>query len=208
MSLKISEVTRNHFFHLLYRFHHVDRTQQSSYDVFLSFRGEDTRSHFASHLYRTLCQRGVVIFNDDVDMRNGLKVTASLVRVIQKSRMAIIIFSRNYASSAFCLNELVQILKCHAEGRMRILLVFYDVHPSEVRNQSGSYGEAFAKHEERFNYDKDKLQDWRSALRSAANFSGYLHKRREEPEDVFIEKITERRIGWRCSSFTFNSGRM
>jgi hypothetical protein len=39
-----------------------------------------------------------------------------------------------------------------------ILPVFYDVDPSEVRKQSGILGEAFVKHEKRFQQDYEMVQ--------------------------------------------------
>ncbi|AES75155.1 TIR domain protein [Medicago truncatula] len=48
------------------------------------------------------------------------------------------------------LQELEKICECVRVSGKHVLLVFYDVDPSEVRKQSGIYCEAFAKHEQRF----------------------------------------------------------
>ena len=40
-------------------------TGRWKYDVFLSFRGEDTRYKFMGHLYEALIQKGIVTFKDD-----------------------------------------------------------------------------------------------------------------------------------------------
>jgi len=65
------------------------------------------------------------------------------------------------------------ILECSkSEGRL-FLPVFYDVDPSQIRNLTGTYAEAFAKHEVRFGDEKGKVQKWRDALRQAANVSGW-----------------------------------
>jgi len=56
------------------------------------------------------------------------------------------------------------------QGTMRI---FYNVEPSDVRNQTGSFAEAFTKHEERYLLDMDKVLRWRRALCEAANLSGW-----------------------------------
>ncbi|KAK7270699.1 hypothetical protein RJT34_26047 [Clitoria ternatea] len=42
-----------------------------NYDVFLSFRGEDTRHGFTGHLYNTLCDRGIRTFFDKEELRGG-----------------------------------------------------------------------------------------------------------------------------------------
>jgi len=111
-----------------------------TYDVYLSFRGEDTRYGFTSHLFHALVQRGINSFFDDKDiLRNGDETTSSsLVNAIKQSRIPIVVLSKNYAFSSFCLKELTAILGCFEEkdiknGRL-VFPVFYDVYPSDVRN--------------------------------------------------------------------------
>ena len=87
-------------------------SSQWSYDVFLSFRGEDTRLSFAAHLYVALQRKGVNTFFDDHKIRRGESISPTLVRAIEGSRSSIIILSQNYASSTWCLEELVKILEC------------------------------------------------------------------------------------------------
>jgi len=153
------------------------------YDVFLSFRGSDTRYGFTGNLYKALSDKGIHAFIDDEDLQRGDEIGEALIKAIQHSRMAIVVFSKNYASSSFCLDELLKIIDCaKAKGRF-ILPVFYDVHPSHVRRLSGSYAEALAMHEERFkgsnqnlNDNMDRLQKWKMALNQAANVSGKHYK--------------------------------
>ncbi|XP_054814409.1 TMV resistance protein N-like isoform X1 [Prosopis cineraria] len=163
-----------------------------TYDVFLNFRGEDTRFDFVRNLYNALNQKGIHTFMDDEGLRRGEKITPSLVKAIRESRIAIAIFSRNYASSTFCLDELVQILECiNSKGRL-VLPIFYNVEPSEVRHQKENYAEAFAKHETRFeNCDEAKVQKWRQALRDVANISGFVFRPGQEYECHFIERIVK-----------------
>jgi hypothetical protein len=54
--------------------------------------------------------------------------------------------------------------------------VFYDIDPSEVRKQTGSYADAFARHEERFNGETDRVIKWRGALMDAADLRGWSLK--------------------------------
>ena len=86
--------------------------------------------------------------------------------------ISIIIFSKNYASSTWCLDELVKILECKKNGQM-VLPVFYKVDPSEVRNQKGKFEEALAKNE--VNNIK-KVQRWREALNKVGSISGLTYK--------------------------------
>jgi len=148
-----------------------------TYDVFLSFRGIDTRNNFTGNLYHSLHhQRGIQTFMDDEEIQKGEEITPTLLQAIKQSRIFIAIFSPNYASSTFCLNELVTILECSkSQGRL-FLPVFYDVDPSQIRRLTGSYAEAFAKHEVRFGDEKDRVQKWRDALSQAANVSGWHFK--------------------------------
>jgi len=67
--------------------------------VFLSFRGEDTRASFTSHLYASLQNSGFTVFKDDDSLERGDRISTSLLRAIEQSQIAVIIFSRNYADS-------------------------------------------------------------------------------------------------------------
>jgi hypothetical protein len=149
-------------------------THRFRYDVFLSFRGEDTRNGFTSHLNGILRHNGINTFIDD-ELRRGEEISLELLEAIESSRISIIVFSQNYASSSWCLDELVKILECKKNGQI-VLPVFYRVDPSDVRNQKGNFGEAFAKHEERFRDNMEKVQRWRMALTEAANLSGWHYK--------------------------------
>ncbi|XP_019189412.1 PREDICTED: toll/interleukin-1 receptor-like protein [Ipomoea nil] len=142
------------------------------YDVFLSFRGEDTRKTFTDHLYSALCQTGIRTFRDDEELRKGEYLAPELTRAIQNSKISMIVFSKDYASSRWCLDEVLQIVECKEKGKQIVFPIFYDVDPSQVRKQSGNYGLAFAKHEERFGKG-DKVQNWRDALTKVADMSGW-----------------------------------
>ena len=79
--------------------------QPKKFDVFLSFRGEDTRLGFVGHLYNALCQRGINTFIDN-NLQRGEEISVKLLKVIESSKISIIVFSENYASSSWCLDEL------------------------------------------------------------------------------------------------------
>ncbi|XP_061355776.1 disease resistance protein Roq1-like [Gastrolobium bilobum] len=166
-------------------------TYEWIYDVFLNFRGVDTRKNFTGNLYNSLHERGIHTFIDDEGLNKGEEITPSLLQAIQDSRIFIAVFSKNYASSTYCLKELVMILECSkAQGRL-FWPVFYDVDPSQVRHQSGAYAEALAKHEERYKDDKDMVKEWRKALFQAANMSGSHFLLGSQSEYQFIRKIVE-----------------
>ena len=146
-------------------------THRWDYDVFLSFRGEDTRNNFIGHLYKALCDQGFDTFIDD-DLQKGEEISMELLKVIELSMISIVVFSKNFASSTWCLNELIKIFECRSNGQF-VLPIFYKVNPSEIRKQDGEFGVALAKHEEKFKDDIEKVQSWRKTLTEAANLSGF-----------------------------------
>ncbi|XP_076902003.1 uncharacterized protein LOC143556613 [Bidens hawaiensis] len=181
----------------------VSSVQKSfKYDVFLSFRGEDTRKTFVDHLYHALHDKGIITYKDDEEIEEGKRISDELITAIEDPRFHIIVFSKNYASSSWCLHELVKIMECQKMIDHIAYPIFYDVEPTEVRNQCGTFGEAFAKHEKRsrssiipfnhlcsivasccsgpsslkgFTSDLAKENDfgrWRSALKEAAELAG------------------------------------
>nr|XP_034896452.1 TMV resistance protein N-like isoform X3 [Populus alba] len=161
---------------------------QGAYDVFLSFSGEDTRKTFTDHLYTALVQAGIHTFRDDDELPRGEEISDHLLKAIRESKISIVVFSKGYASSRWCLNELVEILKCRKKKTGQIALpIFYDIDPSDVRKQTGSFAEAFVKHEERSN---EKVKEWREALEEAGNLSGWnLKDMANGHEAKFIQKI-------------------
>jgi len=64
-----------------------------TYDVFLSFRGEDTRRSFIGFLYHGWRHSGINVFIDDDKLRRGEELSLALLATIEESRIAIIVFS-------------------------------------------------------------------------------------------------------------------
>ena len=150
------------------------------YDVFLSFRGEDTRNTFTDHLYHALVQKGIVTFRDGENLERGQSISPELLKAIEQSQFAVVLLSTNYASSKWCLAELAKIVECMKQNRLTILPVFYHVNPSDVRNQMGilasgnqTFAEAFAEHERNPKVKIEDLQAWKSALKEVGNISGW-----------------------------------
>ena len=150
------------------------------YDVFLSFRGEDTRYRFTAHLYHALDQKGIITFIDDERLERGKSISPELLKAIEESQFAVVILSTNYASSKWCLTELAKIVECMKQNKLTILPVFYNVNPSDVRNQMGilatrdqTFAEAFAEHERDPRVKIEDLQAWKAALKEVGNISGW-----------------------------------
>ncbi|XP_073263032.1 disease resistance protein RPV1-like [Populus alba] len=157
------------------------------HDVFLSFRGEDTRVGFTSHLHAALKRKQVPTFVDDQLVR-GDEISASLLRTIEEAKLSVIVFSANYASSKWCLEELAKILERRRNNGQIVIPVFYQVDPSHVRNQAGSFGDAFARLIKKKALAMDKEKSFTDALTDAANLSGWT-LRESQLESEFIEKI-------------------
>jgi hypothetical protein len=115
---------------------------------------------------------------------NPTEISKHLLKAIQESKIYIVVFSKGYASSRWCLNELVEILECKSRKTGQIVLpVFYDIDPSDVRKQTGSFAKAFDSHEERF---KQKVKEWRKALEEAGNLSGWNLNAMENGYDISL----------------------
>ncbi|KAK8633377.1 hypothetical protein V6N13_014223 [Hibiscus sabdariffa] len=146
---------------------------RKKYDVFLSFRGEDTRKNFTDHLYDALKRSGIVTFRDDPKLDTGEEISPQLLRAIQQAWCSVIVFSRTYAFSSWCLEELAEIIKQKNVQGHKVFPIFYDVDPSDLRKQKEKVEEAFAKHKERYKEDKEKILRWRNALTQVANIKGW-----------------------------------
>ncbi|KAK8272766.1 hypothetical protein V6Z12_D11G357900 [Gossypium hirsutum] len=161
---------------------------RKKYDVFLSFRGEDTRKNFTDHLYDALKRSGIITFRDDPKLEADEEIAPELLKAIQQSWCSVIIFSENYAFSGWCLEELAEIYP-----------IFYDMNPSDLRKKKEKVEEAFAKHQERYKEDKDKIQKWRNALTKVANIKGWhLHNRHESE---FIGDIVKKKSAKLCQTY-------
>ncbi|KAM3337613.1 hypothetical protein P3S68_031938 [Capsicum galapagoense] len=160
------------------------------YDVFLSFRGEDTCRTFVSHLYNALEQKGIHTFKDDERLETGKSISGKLLKAIDEARFAVLIFSRSYASSRWCLEELAHIIKCKNELEQIVIPVFYDVSPSDVRHQNPPFAKSFSKHEKKYRDDIEKVQRWRDAFAEAGKISRY-HLQNFKDEAECIKKLVD-----------------
>ncbi|PPS04428.1 hypothetical protein GOBAR_AA16246 [Gossypium barbadense] len=163
---------------------------RKKYDVFLSFRGEDTRNNFTDHLYDALSRSGILTFRDDPKLEAGEEIAPELLNAIQQSWCSVIVFSETYAFSSWCLEELAEIVKQHNNDGHKVFPIFYHVDPSDLRKQKEKVKEAFARHEERYKEDCEKIQRWRNALIQVAAIKGWHLNNRHESE--FIREIVKK----------------
>ncbi|XP_059638691.1 disease resistance protein RPV1-like [Cornus florida] len=144
----------------------------------------ETQKTFADHLYTALLHAGIRTFRDDDGVRRGDHISIELIKAIKESSISIIVFSKNYASSRWCLDELLKIMERKKTVGHMIFPVFYHVDPSDVRKQTGSFAISFAKHKERFMAEMDKTKEdrvekikkWKEALSEVEDLAGLILK--------------------------------
>ncbi|ESR54916.1 hypothetical protein CICLE_v10018973mg [Citrus x clementina] len=78
----------------------MNNPRNNKYDVFLSFRGEETRDSFTSHLYSALCETNIETFIDDQLVR-GNEISQSLLDAIEASSISVIVFSEGCKVGGF-----------------------------------------------------------------------------------------------------------
>ncbi|KAL3744266.1 hypothetical protein ACJRO7_013513 [Eucalyptus globulus] len=149
-----------------------DASPGCDYDVFLSFRGPDSRKGFTSHLYQRLQEARVRVFRDDDELPLGEEIGPQLFRAIDNSKISIPVLSECYASSKWCLFELVRILKCKKEMKQVILPIFYKVEPADVKWLKGTFGDVFNSYKQRFG--DSVVQEWRQALKEVGSLKGLV----------------------------------
>ncbi|XP_071719976.1 uncharacterized protein [Rutidosis leptorrhynchoides] len=164
------------------------------YDVYVSFQGGNTSHSFVDHLYKALKGANLNTISDDQEIQRGLHLKRELKISIERSRACIIVLSENYASSSFCLDELVLIMTFS----YIVIPVFYHVKPKDVRFQINSFGDAMIKHEQKMEAETNvkkrselanKIEKWKEALRQVADLKG--HDANDGPETELIKEILD-----------------
>ncbi|CAN7005399.1 unnamed protein product, partial [Brassica rapa subsp. trilocularis] len=168
-----------------------------THDVFPSFRGADVRRTFLSHIQMEFERKGITPFVDN-EIRRGESIGPELIKAIRESKIAIILLSRNYASSKWCLDELVEIMKCREELGQTVLAVFYEVDPSDVKKLAGDFGRVFRK--TCAGKTNECIERWRKAFAKVATIAGY-HSGSWDNEAAMIKKIATD-ISNRLNNFT------
>ncbi|KAI3495677.1 hypothetical protein L1887_38023 [Cichorium endivia] len=168
----------------------------SSYDVFLSFRGEDTRDSFTDHLYHALKRAGIATFRDNEEIDRGKELKPEIKRAIKESRGSIIVLSQNYAASTWCLDELLLILEQRRECNHFVLPVFYHVDPSDVRKQNKTFSVEVKAYPR---WTDQNVNLWRKALSEVADLAGMVLSGSEteflkEIVDIIHDKLDHKEV--------------
>ncbi|CAI0413148.1 unnamed protein product [Linum tenue] len=159
------------------------------YEVFLSFRGSDTRHQITDILFRFLVHLKIHTFKDDDELRKGEGIWPSLVKAIGQSKIYVPILSKSYAHSRWCLKELVEIVENMRQDKRRIVLpIFYMVDPRDVRHQTGPYRDAFREHEK--NFDRQTIQNWKAALTTVGALKGW-HVTHNDEQSKYADLVSD-----------------
>ena len=149
-------------------------SNNSKCEIFINHRGPDVKKTWASHLYRHLYLNGVRGFLDYQEMQEGENITSQIKEAIASASVHVAIFSKGYADSHWCLNELLLMRDSGAP----IIPVFYDVKPADLRSEHGVYAQALQNLQKKKTYDKPRydshtIENWRNALASISEISGF-----------------------------------
>ncbi|XP_056175515.1 disease resistance protein L6-like [Syzygium oleosum] len=149
----------------------------NDYEVFLSFRGPDTRQGFTDCLYHEMLEANIHVFFDEEELHVGKEIAGELPTAIEKSKIYVPIFSKGYALSPWCLHELAHMVECTKSkpSEKVIMPIFYDVKPRDVRLMSPRYVCALKEHEKKFGC-QTRLK-WEDALKSVAQIKGWELKK-------------------------------
>ncbi|XP_039162979.1 toll/interleukin-1 receptor-like protein [Eucalyptus grandis] len=156
----------------------------SSYEVFLNFRGVDTRHGFTDFLYHGMVGAGILVFRDSESLHVGEEIGAELLQAIENFKIYIPIFSANYASSCWCLRELANMVECtlKSNGNKEILPIFLDVEPVDVKLKTNLYNQTLSKRQKTL---CSEAESWQKALIAVGKIKGWnLKKDEREASDV------------------------
>ncbi|XP_017441276.2 disease resistance protein RPV1-like [Vigna angularis] len=160
------------------------------YDVLINFNGEDIHRKFVSHLNYALSTVGLTTF---LHYHNAVKSTHIQEPILSRCRVAIVVFTQTYSQSAWCLDQLQQIIKWHETYCRHVLPVYYEIQPSDVRLQKGDFGKAL-KETAQQTFSGQELEHgmsrWSHALTKAANFFGWDESNHRSDAEL-VEKIVK-----------------
>ncbi|XP_019094380.1 PREDICTED: disease resistance-like protein CSA1 [Camelina sativa] len=170
----------------LSRLLHDHKHTHSHNQVFINFRGKELRCSFVSHLVDAFKRHGINFFIDK-DEQKGTHRKHLFAR-IKQSRMALTIFSKRYAESRWCLNELAKIKKRAGKRKLQVVPIFFKVKAESVRYQKAEFGRNFWRLAK--NSSGEQIKTWKEALESVSDKMG-LSLRDNSSEADFIEEIVK-----------------
>ncbi|CAG7887012.1 unnamed protein product [Brassica rapa] len=182
----------------------------TNHQVFVSFRGEELRSGFVSHLVEALQRHGINVFIDKLETIG--QDLSNLFARIEESTIALVIFSRRYTESRWCLDEdqgtcrprlaqgwflnlfLSQVVEIASKNTftdfflLQVIPIFFKVEPVTVKHLRGAFGDKFRDREWEYRCDKPRTNRWKEALASVSSKIGLTFDRKSN-ESMFVRII-------------------
>jgi hypothetical protein len=108
---------------------------------------------------------------DAKSLIKGNHALNSINEALHGVRVHLAIFSKGYAESKYCLNELFDMMKSH----VKVIPIFFEgVEPEHLRRiEDGPFVEAFKKHKEKKR--DDDVERWKDALLRASGLMGFRY---------------------------------
>jgi hypothetical protein len=135
------------------------------FDVFLNHRGSDVKRNFAAHLHQALQEAGCRPFLDMESLKKGFHAQKKTYEALGCASVHVAIFSKHYADSDYCLDELCAMI----EMKKLIIPVFYDVSPNDLdcKLHNGPYAEKMDV------WRTSEVKKWKDALCMVAQLTGF-----------------------------------
>ncbi|KFK21893.1 hypothetical protein AALP_AAs74023U000200 [Arabis alpina] len=154
--------------------------------VFINFRGSDLLHSFVGHLVEAFKRVGLSVFTDEGETLSGNEL---LLKRIEESRIAIVIFSSGYTESTCCLDELLKIKERMDEGKLLVIPIFYKLKPLQVRQLEGNFGvrlwNLWRTHREH------RIIKWKEALESVGGMMGFLFEEDRSEGELITSIVKE-----------------
>ncbi|CAE6219067.1 unnamed protein product [Arabidopsis arenosa] len=167
----------------------METSRTVEHDVFIDFSSKDTRHSFVSHLHAAFRRQGISVFLaehcalSEATLKPGFELANEIQLAIERSKVYVVVFSKNYASSPLCLETLMTFmdLQRRKDGPVVIPVFYGEVTRSIVEQQTERFKEDFSKHHGFFSDEKDRVERWRKGLTEAAKL--LCHESIEQQND-------------------------
>ncbi|GLJ27773.1 hypothetical protein SUGI_0545080 [Cryptomeria japonica] len=125
------------------------------------------------------------------ELQVGDFLTPAIQSAIRSASVQIAIFSKTYAQSPWCLDELVWMLDSDPTS-IKIIPIFYDIEPSELRHvEKGAYATAFEEHRRKGRVTDERVESWIKALEKVSAISGIPFRTEIDDHGERLKEIVE-----------------
>ncbi|KAL2344028.1 hypothetical protein Fmac_005313 [Flemingia macrophylla] len=145
------------------------RLPEVMHDVFISFRAKDT-SDIPDYLACCLLKKSLRVYAHPE--LTGDYVSDTVIEEIGKAQVSVIVFSKSYLQSIWCLHELHNIMACRARYKRTVIPIFYNIKRNAIQSEISNNVRI-----KKLCNDKGVSQiyavDWSNNLAQAASLQGW-----------------------------------